>query len=50
MAKHDIMDISKWGANGATQYTLQNIIGMAIVVGVVLLIYYFKSRKGGKGE
>lgn len=44
------MDIAKWGGNGATQDTVQNIVAMAIVVGAILLIYYFKSRKSGKGD
>jgi hypothetical protein len=48
--KQDTMDITQWGGNGATQFTLQNIIAMVIVVGVILLIRHFRSRKGGKGE
>lgn len=39
--------MNKWGGNGATEYTGQNMLAMIFVVLVLLAVYYFYWRKKG---
>ncbi|MDX3884156.1 MULTISPECIES: hypothetical protein [Sphingomonadales] len=40
----------RFGGNGSTQYTLQNLITMIVIFGILLLLYYFVWHKRGKDD